>query len=81
MARKIIGLIGDGQGPVIHTEGTCTAVVEGLIKDGVVTLCIDGKDPVVFEKDGSYKIGRPSRLSFSADRASRTLVCRVHMEA
>lgn len=82
MAKRIIGLIGNGQGPIIHVEGNCVAIVEGLTEDGVVTLCIDGKDPIVIETDSIRKLdGKPKRLFFAAERASRSLVCRIQMEA
>lgn len=81
MSKRIVGLIGNGQGPVVHVEGRCTAIVEGLRQGGVVTLSIDGKDPIVFEENCETPLGdRPKRLFFSAEHASLELICRIRME-
>lgn len=83
MARKIVGLIGNGKGPTIHVEGRCTAIIEGLREGGIVSLDLnEGAEYLFFEANGSFPLeGKPRRINFSADRASRELVCRILMEA
>lgn len=81
MARKIVGLIGNGQGPVVHVEGTCSALIEGLKQGGVVTAFVDGHEPKVFEGNGTYSLPHGRRMYFAAEHASRELVCNVLMEA
>lgn len=80
MARKIVGLIGNGQGPVVHVEGDLRASIEGLKQGGVVIAFVDGHEPNVFESNGVFPLPHGRRLFFAAEHASRELVCNVLME-
>lgn len=81
MAKKVVGLIGNGTGPVVHIEGPCSVEIKGLRSGGVVTFALDGQKRFTYEADGLYQIGSGKRGFFMAEHASRELVCNILMGA
>jgi hypothetical protein len=81
MAKKIVGLIGNGRGPVVHTEGNCIAVVEGLQAGGLVVVSVDSGEQFVILENSRLEIGKPKHVIFEASDASRELICNVLMES
>jgi hypothetical protein len=81
MARRVVGLIGNGTGPVVHIEGKCRIEIKGLKKGGTVTFALEERQDHVFEADGVYEISSGRRGFFTAEDASRELVCNILMES
>lgn len=78
MADRMLGLIGPGEGPMLHTAGmkNLQARIDNL-EDGSVRLKI-GDIEMLFDKPGVFDIPDSPWMCFCYKGESKELICTIH---